>query len=480
MAAVAALASLRWLATYVDPETFGRYALYQSVVAAGALFLVSWPNAALLRFGREEWTHHGRVGVTLGARALLFAVTTSLALAVAWVLDPQLRVFLNVDQSPFIWVALGVIVLPAAELAVYANQAIGRTEIYGYSPLITRVGFLAGTALIPFLEGRPGWTYLACWLIGATAAAGAFAFTTMPRAAFSGFSVNSPTVIALLRYSWTLPFAAISTYIVNWIDSWVIRDVLGVGSVGVYNWAYQTTAIASLAFAPLAVVLTPRVIDARLRNDLTKIKRYVDAILPTATAMAIVVVVVLMMAFPLFSALVAPSYAPAYIVILILLSALPFQLIAYLVTPLANAYERLLPRIVLVSACIAAINAGADLVLVPYLGIAGAAIATTGAFTTGGLLLITVIRAEGIEFAPLWHYTIPAFIVLPSVAALYFLGPLRGAATIGAVCLFPLGGATYWSMRSRRAALGATSLSIVRSTARALALSDNKVPSPLS
>ena len=55
VAAAATLASLRWLAQYVDPETFGRYALYQSVVSAGALLLVSWPNAALLRFGREEW-----------------------------------------------------------------------------------------------------------------------------------------------------------------------------------------------------------------------------------------------------------------------------------------------------------------------------------------------------------------------------------------------------------------------------------------
>ena len=343
LAAVAALASLRWLATYVDPETFGRYSLYQSVVAAGALFLVSWPNAALLRFGREEWTRHGRIGDTLGARALLFVATTSFAVAVAWAFDLQLRAFLHVDHSPFIWVAVGVVVVPAAELAIYVNQAIGRTEVYGYSPLITRIGFFAGIALIPFLQAKPDWTYLASWLLGPTVAAAIFALATMPRTSFSGFTVSSPSVLTLLRYSWTLPFAAVSTYVVNWIDSWVIRDFRGVGSVGVYNWAYQTTAIAALAFAPLAVVLTPRVIDARLKDDPARIKRYVDAILPAATAMAIVVAVIFMFAFPLFNLIATPSYAPAYLVILILLAALPFQLIAYLVTPLANAYERLLP-----------------------------------------------------------------------------------------------------------------------------------------
>ena len=60
------------------------------------------------------------------------------------------------------------------------------------------------------------------------------------------------------------------------------------------------------------------------------------------------------------------------------------------------------------------------------------------AFTIGGLLQITVIRAEGIDFAPLWRYTIPAFIVVPCVVALYPMGPLLGAVVISAVLLFSL------------------------------------------
>jgi len=478
LAAAAALASLHWLATYVDPETFGRYSLYQSAVAAGALFLVSWPNAALLRFGREEWTQHGRIGSTFGARALLFVTTTSIAVVVARIFDPQLRTLLRVDHSPFLWVALGIIVLPATELAIYANQAVGRTEAYGFSPLITRAGFLVGIVIIPFLHAKPDWTYLAWWLIGPTAAAGAVALGTMPRASLSGFAVSAPTVVLLIKYSWTLPFAALSTYVVNWIDSWVIRGVRGVGPVGIYNWAYQTTAIASLAFAPLAVVLTPRVIDARVKNDSASIKRYVDAILPAATAMAIVVAVMFMFVFPVFKLVAAPSYAPAYLVILILLAALPFQLIAYLVTPLANAYERLLPRIVLVSVCIAAINTVGDLILVRLLGIAGAAIATSAAFMVGGLLMIVVIRAEGVPFAPLWHYTLPALIVLPGAVSLYAAGPLRGAAMIAVVAVAAFVVGVYWfRIRNSHGAPRRSPLEMMAGTARALALADHHVPS---
>lgn len=476
LAAVAAIAALRWLALYVDPATFGQYALFQSVVSAAALFFVSWPNAALLRFGREEWVRDGRVGITFAARALLFAGCTSLAIALAWLLDSRLRVFLHVELSPFVWVALAVIVVPAAELAIYLNQAIGRTEIYGYSPAITRVGFFAGVATIPLLAVHPGWTYLAGCMIASTAAAAVFSFATMPRATWYGFRVTSPTVVTLLKYSWTLPFAAVSTYVVNWIDMWVIRAVRGVGSVGVYSWAYQITAIAGLAFAPIAVVLTPRVIDARLKKDHLRIARYIDSILPLAIVFAGIIGLLFVFVFPAFQSIASPAYAPAYPVILILLAALPFQLIAYLVTPLANAYEGLLPRIVLVSAVIAGINAVGDVMLVPRLGISGAAVATTAAFTLGAFLMIIVVRSEGLPFAPLWQYAIPAVIVLPSVAVLCWAGPKLGAVAITAGTLIWLTSAAYrhratWSKLNRP-----TSLRIFTALGRALTLSEPVSP----
>jgi O-antigen/teichoic acid export membrane protein len=430
LAAAAAIAGLRWLAVYVSPETFGQYALYQSVVSAGTLFLLSWPNAALVRFGREEWATHGRVGTTLAARVLLFGACLLVAFAIAWSLDPWLRTFLHVDQSPFRWIALGLVVTPVAELVVYLHQTVGRTEVYGYTPLITRVGFLIGVLLIPVFGTGRDWTYLALCISAATAVAAASAAAALPSSCWSEFRLDSRTIVKVLRYSWALPFAGISTYVVNWVDSWVIRGVKGVGSVGVYNWAYQTTVVAALAFAPIAVVLTPRMIDARLTGDSAGIKRYVDAIAPTATLMAAAVAVGLAFVFPMLRWVAGPAYAAAYPVILILLSALPFQLIAYLVTPLGNAYERVLPRFVLVSAAIAVLNAIGDVLLVTRVGIAGAAIATTSAIGVGALLLVIVVSKTGIEFAPLWRYAIPALILVPAVVVLLQLGPSAGGVVI--------------------------------------------------
>jgi O-antigen/teichoic acid export membrane protein len=430
IAAVATIAALRWLATYVDPETFGRFTLFQSVVSAGTLFFISWPNAALLRFGREEWTRDRRIGATLAARVALFAGCAALAITFAWLADPWLRTLLRTTRSPFPWIAAGLIAMPAAELAIYVNQATGRSDVYGYSPAVTRIGFFAGVMAIPFLGRGVEWTYLAACLVAATATAAGVSVALLPRTAWSGFALSSSTVATLLRYSWSLPLAAFSTYVVNWVDSWVIRNVRGLSEVGVYNWAYQTTTIASLAFAPLAVILTPRMIDARLKNDALRIARYADSILPAALALACVVGLGSILVFPVLRIVASPAYLAAYPVILVLAAALPFQLIAYLVTPVANAHERLLPRFVFVSAGIAVLNAAGDILLVPLMGMLGAAIATTTAFLCGALMLVAVVRREGIGFAPLWQYALPAAIVGPGAAVLHLAGPFTGAISV--------------------------------------------------
>jgi len=470
IAAAATLAALHWLALYVAPETYGTYALYQSVISAGALFFVSWPNAALLRFGREEWTTHGRIGATLAARALLFGLSLLVAVLLAWELDPWLRVVLHAGHSPFWWIAAGLLVTPGVELAIYIHQAIGHTEMYGYSPLIIRGGFLTGVVLIPFIGGRLNWTYLAGWIVASTTAAAVFAVITLPVVSWSGFRLRSPVVLTLLKYSWTLPFAAISTYIVSWIDSWVIRDINGIGSVGIYNWAYQVTAIASLAFAPIAVVLTPRVIDARLAGDLVKIKRYVNAILPAAVLLAIGLAFSFAFVFPALQLVAAPSYAKAYPVILVLLSALPFQLLGYLVTPLANSYERVLPRFVAISAVVAAVNVVGDLLLVPRIGILGAAISTAFAFAVGGLLQVAVVGTAGIAFAPIWRYSYPACAVVPALGAIYCWGAKDGGLVIGFVAV-----SVVSIMAGRRALMGSgqsqTAMTLLKKIESGLTLS---------
>jgi O-antigen/teichoic acid export membrane protein len=433
-AGLAAIGALRYLAVYVEPATFGSYALFQSIVSAAGLFLISWPNAGLLRFGREEWTRERHIGSALAARLGLFVASACVAVVLLSVFRRPLGRFIGADPSSWLWVAVAAVALPAGEMAIYASQAVGRTEIYGYSPLITRVGFLVGVLLIPALAPHAGWTYLAGCLIVSSLAAFGFAVATLPRGAWAGIRMSGDQIRQLVLFSWSLPFAGISTYVVNWIDAWVIRNAMGVALVGIYNWAYQVMTIAGLVFAPIAVILTPRVIDARVKRDDDRIGRYVHSILPVAALMALATELLLWSAFWLLPRMAPGRYAAAQPVVLMLFSVLPAQLISYLITPLANAYEGMLPRIVLVGVGIAVVNVAGDLLLVPRIGILGAAIATASAFTIGALLQIVVVRRIGVRFAPIWLYAAPSLSLIPTlgIAPLLLSGDQRWTLAVAA------------------------------------------------
>jgi len=40
----------------VAPEEYGKYNLYLSLISLAVMIFIAWPNAALLRFARENWS----------------------------------------------------------------------------------------------------------------------------------------------------------------------------------------------------------------------------------------------------------------------------------------------------------------------------------------------------------------------------------------------------------------------------------------
>jgi len=266
-----------------------------------------------------------------------------------------------------------------------------------------------------------------------------------------------------------------SVYVVNWVDGWVIREFRGVGPVGVYNWAYQTTAIASLACSPIAAILTPRVIDARVNDDRQRLDRYARAILPVTTIASAAIAVGMTCVYPILTVVGSSGYAGAYPIILLLVAALPFQLLGYLVTPLGNAYEALLPRFVFVGAAVALFNTVGDLALVPRIGVAGAAVSTASAFALGGLLQTAVVRGCA-KFAPLWHYTAPAWILIPTVIVLLSAGPRTGGLVIVTAATVAAGICSLNRHFNGRFRPASSTLGELTRLPRALTLSDMTAP----
>jgi O-antigen/teichoic acid export membrane protein len=415
------------IAKHVEVDIFGRYSLYLSVVSAASMLLIGWSNAALLRYGREEWNESGAIGESLAARILLYIIGIFVAGVAIFLLDPHIKTFLKVDSSFFVWVFLGVILIPLAETWIYANLAVGRSLAFAYIPVLKRTILLFGIAIIPFFIISEKLTHLIVFTLAAALLSSFAALLYLPKGALGNFRLHRSVLEKIIRYSWAIPFGGASAYIVSWIDLWIIRAYMSTGDVGLYSWAYLITTIAPLAFAPFAAIFTPAMVDARVKNDYEPMVKLAHRSLRMVILFEVIGVFVLAFVYPFLYVLVEPDYLKSYAVLLILLSALPLQLLGYLMTPIGNSFEGLIPKVVVITVIMAVSNIAGDLLLVPLLGMSGAAVSTWIVFVGSSIAVFYLLSRHISGFPKVINFFIVCVVMPLGVLSLIFAGPKVGS-----------------------------------------------------
>lgn len=427
-AALLGAGSLLWISYSVPPEQYGRYSLWLSVVSCAVAVGLNWSNAALLVYGRREWREHGRIGATLAARLALHLASF---VAIAFLLGAARSTIMRLvgpEGASLAWLLPGILLVSLAEIGIYTNQAAGRELAYGVSPFVGKLIFLGGVLLIPAL-GRNDWAYLALCLVigsGASLLASCLFFSAD---ALRGFRPSRRALADLLRYSWSVPLGAAAAMTVNWVDAWVIKAYRGYGTVGVYTWAYQVTAIGGMAFASLSMLLTPSMIDAHQVGDRERIREYGRRVLCSLAVTGWIGLLLLPAVYPVLRVILPPAYRPSCVVFLVLMAALPLQLMSFLLNPVTTSLESLVPGFMALGVVSAAVNILGDLLLVPRLGMIGAALATGCVFlvSAAGKALLMKRRGGIAEFPPLSRLLAVCLIMPSGVLILNALDPASGA-----------------------------------------------------
>jgi O-antigen/teichoic acid export membrane protein len=184
-----------------------------------------------------------------------------------------------------------------------------------------------------------------------------------------------------LRFGLPLVLSSFSSWIVNSSDRYLIGLILGTVAVGYYSPAYALGSAIGLLSAPFGTMLMPvlsKHYDAKRFDDVRVIMKY---------------------SLKYYLAIAIPSFFAVSILskqLLLVLSTQEIAINGYLVTPfvaaamlLTGAYEVFLQVIALklktalagsIWVISAAVNFGLNLILIPYLGIIGAALTTLLAF----------------------------------------------------------------------------------------------------
>jgi O-antigen/teichoic acid export membrane protein len=191
-------------------------------------------------------------------------------------------------------------------------------------------------------------------------------------------------------YAWPLLPAGLSSLVVNWVDLVAIKAWRPAESVGHYAAAYQPVMILILLSNAFLAAALPLLVS------LVRAKRY-DEIRWTAARLAPQVAwgsaaagASLFLAAEAIPLVLGKDYVAAIRPCQVLLAGMMFYFIGAFLLHMAKALDRV-KSVFAVGLIMAAVNALLDVLLVPHVGIVGAAYATAGAFAVALLVVLGVV-----------------------------------------------------------------------------------------
>jgi O-antigen/teichoic acid export membrane protein len=318
-------------------------------------------------------------------------ISGAVAVILAMVPDAIARLLLDdVDVAPFVRLALLIIVFTNLRtLNTNLYRAVGRLRTRSAVELLAAGGELAGTViLLQYGEGLAAvFQFVAIWY-GVIAVA-----QTAHCVAIVGWGrFQRHTAVAAIRYSIPLIPASFANIALDRIDRFAIGYYLGAVGVGVYSANYTLAALVMLFQTPFQITLLPKVSELWDR-DRPLAARYI----------AISTKVFLTLAIPFTAGL--PLIAPQLLALLgnreigaaagwttfLIAAGVSLWGIAIMQMQIFLGARR--PGICGIVPMIGAVvNLALNVVLVPRIGVAGAAAATLVAYALTAILLGSAAR----------------------------------------------------------------------------------------
>jgi O-antigen/teichoic acid export membrane protein len=249
---------------------------------------------------------------------------------------------------------------------------------------------------------------------------------------FRQVGLRLPTFSNVKTYlKWGLPLTPNSAIL--WIilssDRYMVSYFMGVSAAGIYSAAYTIGNYASFILMPLGIVLYPTIAKYYDEGKLSQTKSFLQYSVKYLMMIAIPSAFGLyILAKPLLQILTTPAFiAGSNVIPVVAFSAVLyslFQIYVYIIHLVGRTY--LTVRLLAISAVL---NIGLNLLLIPRMGILGAAVATLIAYGVLGVLGLIVTRRY-----------------LKFDLSLPFIGKSIASAGVMALCIWLINPQSLWAV----------------------------------
>ena len=383
--------SLFLIVRILEPERYGSYVLFISVALIIAI-LTTWTSASIVRFGREEFITEGSVRKTFWANYWILLPAFVLCFLLIFIFRTKLSQYIGIPQNYCCLIFAYILLSNLSSNIPVAFQAMGKMKHFSYLPLVLSASFLLALAVIYFqsfsvsvglvigllIVGHLLTAIIGLWLL---------------RKGITPICFPRDWIKRCFSYSWPMAFGGASQQVVQNVDQIVIRMFMALAFVGIYNVAYLLQNY--LIMVPLLSIslMFPLMTSLIVTREEAKIGQYIKVYAPQIAFFWALTVSLFLIFAPEIFWLFGTDYAGASFPFTILLIGIAFRIFPIIESPVLSSYG-LIKQMVSVGVVTVVINLGLDFLLIPRMGISGAAVATTIAFVSVAFARTFIIKRK--------------------------------------------------------------------------------------
>lgn len=421
----------------LGPEEFGYLSVFTMFCGFFSLFTGAWTSGALVRFGREEYHKTGNLNHTVWARYFMFAIAVGIALVIVLPAGKSIGSYIGQGDMLILLPILLVTVLylDTNSSFFFIFQAAKMMKTYALFLLLPSVVIIAGLGFLLLSGGRVTFIPVAATTACCGVLSSLLIFFALPKRRLLPVVLDKAMLKEIYLFSYPIFFGNMAFAVINWTDMVVIKHFCSMKDVGVYQTAYNIYNMTVSQFSIISSIALPIFVSMITLGKKYMIREYIRRFVPQLFLAGVLVVSCGASIAPFFFSYV---YGAAFEIsaryFSILSFALTFNLLIYLYGSILIACKHTkFSTVVLI--CMACLNLGGDILLVPLLGPTGATLATSGSVLSGAVLYHIFIKAKFMKASSLFCLlllTLPMFI---SLAIIYFsdifLAPPLVVAAVG-------------------------------------------------
>jgi len=367
-------------ARYLGPSNYGKVALFLSAIILLYSFGISWLRLSIIRFGKEEFIKENHLRKTTGNFFIISLFSFFVISVLFYSFKKPILTFLEIGKISLFWIILlGAFISLIKFFILEVLQVIRLIKLYTFLfRLASKIFIVLGMLLFVFYILEISVIYVIYVFLISDILVIIIGLLFIKSRYLLPLQFDEILIKKMIIFSLPLLFNSWSGYVINWVDTYVIKYYMTLEDVGIYQAAYKIlNTFKSFFGMGLVAITTPIIMVFKTKGEIDKIKNsYIKRLIPQISFFAMIIVsLIIIFSNQMFYIIYGEKFNSSIMVFKILMASVSFTMIAYGFSAIFTSFG--LTKIIFYLGLSSGIfNIIADIFLVRYIGIAGAAIAS--------------------------------------------------------------------------------------------------------